>query len=304
MTGRFVFRHLSASLIFDLEDGYARRRGMRGPHPRPVGPLSYRVLGRVRNGVLEPFAPMTTLRVRRNPSGYDLSFGVIELPDRTRRTLADGRYAIQITSPPAYYEPVERDDFAVPRPAAPYTIDLEPAFGYPFPTETLPGLRRPTLLRGTYVGASGDGVPGVTVQVPGTSSRSVTDRSGQWVLVFPDDQPTGDVAVRFTAPDNTVQNVPGVPVIGGAEASLRQTALRGWTLTAEGAPLAGTSVAVTGEPAPVRSRPDGRWSYYFRFAQPAAVVDVTASLPDGRAQTHPNVPVEPRVTTVVPTFRL
>jgi hypothetical protein len=304
MAARFELRHLTAALIFDLEDGYARRRGVRGLHPRPIGPLVYRLLGRAQDGGTERFEPPLDLRVRRNPSGFDLFFGLVELPDGTRRTLADGVYALRISSPYQYYQPVELENIALPRPDTPFSVDLEPAAGYPFPTETLPRFRGPTLLRGVYAGRDGAGIAGATVQVPGVSTICVTDHIGQWVLVFPDDQPTGNVTVRFQASDGTVENVPGVLVLGGQEASLRQTALRGWTLATTGAPLAGASVAVSGQPAPVRSRPDGSWSYYFPLSQQATTVSVTASLPDGRAQTHPNIPVEPRATNVVPTFRL
>ena len=37
--------------------------------------------------------------------------------------------------------------------------------------------------------------------------------------------------------------------------------------------------------------------------EPPAII-VTASLPDGRSQTHPSIGVQPRSTVVVPTFLL
>ena len=305
MAARFEFRHLSAILIFDPEDGYARRRGMRGLHPRPIGPLSYRLLGRLQDGALERFEHPLELDVTRNPSGFDLFFGQVDLADGTQPALREGIYAARISSPYRFYQPVGSKNIALPRPDAPYGFDLEPAAAYPFPSETLPRLRGPTLLRGIYVGRNGEGIAAATVQVLGVSNVSVTDQYGQWILIFPDDQPTGNVTVRFQTTDGTVEDVPEVLVVGGREASLRQSALRGWTLSTSGSPLAGTSVAVSGQPAPVRSRPDGSWSYYFPLAQQLTpTVSVTASLPDGRSQTHPNIPVEPRATNVVPTFRL
>jgi hypothetical protein len=305
VSAHLEFRHLSATAIFDPEDGYARRRGLRGLHPRPIGPVTYWLVGRAGAGGLERFEAPLEMRVRRNPSGYDLFFGRVAPAAGDATTLADGVYAVRVLSPYLFYQPAERPDIAVPRPDTPYLIDLEPAAAYPFPTETTPGLRGPTLLRGTYVRHDGTSITGATVQVPGASTVSVTDSAGQWVLVLADDQPTGNVTVRFQAPDGTVETVPGVLVVGGQEASLRQTALRGWTLaTTGGAPMGGANVTVSGQPAPVQSGRDGSWSYHFPFAQPGGLVSVTASLPDGRTQTQPDVLVQPRVTNVVPTFHL
>lgn len=303
MAVRFELRHLTATLVFDLEDAYARRRGTRGLHPRPIGPVDYRLLGRVVGGVRQDFDHPLPLVIRRNPSGYDLCFGQVELPGHTCRRVPEGTYALRITSPYAFYQPIEQEDIVLPRPATAYAFDLEPGYAYPFPTETLPGGRGPTLLRGTWLGRDGRGIAGVAVQVVGNTRVCVTDSTGEWVLVFPDDQPTGDITVRFEAPGGTAETVPDVLVVGGRAASLRQTALRGWTMTAAGAPIGGASVAVSGQPASVTSRLDGSWSYYFPLPQsPPTVVSVTASLPDGRTQTCPTVQVHPRSTVLVPSF--
>src|SRR5690349_3271792 len=167
-------RHLTAALIFDPEDAYARRRGMRGAHPRPIGPLSYRLTGRVSGGGVDAFEPPLELRVRRNGSGYDLSFGTVAMRDGGWRGLGEGVYTLRVSSPVGYYQPLQRDDIALPRPDAPYTLDLQPGVAYPFPTETSPGLRGPTVLRGTRLAADGGGVAGVTVTAPGAQSACVT----------------------------------------------------------------------------------------------------------------------------------
>jgi hypothetical protein len=297
-------RHLRASLIFDPEDAYARRRGVRGLHPRPIGPLVYRARGPSRNGDPEPSAPELVLRMRRNPSGFDLNFGEAALPDGTRHKLEEGTYTVRILSRSGLYEPVELRDVALPRSGAAYQVDLEPGANYPFPSETLPGLRGPTLLRGTYRRPDGQGIARATVQVPGVSSTSRTGPDGQWVLVFPDDQLSGPVTVRFTAePGAPSEDAANVPVVAGRTTSLRETVLRGWTLTSAGAPLAGVTVEVSGLP-PVLSEADGAWTAYFGVTQQDTDVSVTASLPDGRSATQPNVHVTARDTTPVPTFRL
>jgi hypothetical protein len=293
-------RHLTATLILDLEDRYARERGTRGRHPRPMGPVTYRLLGQITGGQREDFDPPLELVVVRNPSGYDLCFGRTRSSDGPTRLL-DGTYVLRVDSP--HYQPVEQQ-VDLPQPAAAYFFDLLPSYAYPFPSETLPGGRGPTLLRGEYLARDGSGVAGVTVLVPGRSAPYITDASGRWVLFFPDDQPTGDVTVRFQGPGGT--ETVQVVIVAGRASSLRQTALRGFALTTAGVPIGGATITVAGQPAPIRSGPDGGWSCYFPLAQPPAAgpVDVTASLPDGRSQTHPSIGVQPRSTVVVPTFRL
>jgi hypothetical protein len=91
--------------------------------------------------------------------------------------------------------------------------------------------------------------------------------------------------------------------VQGAEAGLAQTALRGWVLTQAGGVAAGAAVEVLGRPGRASVGPDGGWFYYFGLNQAAAAVDVRATLPGGQNLTENNVPVQPRSTVVVPTFR-
>jgi hypothetical protein len=295
-------RHLTATLILDLEDAYARARGTRGLHPRPIGAVRYELLGQIVAGQRETFDEPSRLVVQRNGSGYDLFFGEVRLRDGSRRQVIEGSYALRVTSPTAYYQASERD-IAFPSPETPVFFDLQPGVGYPFPTETLPGGRGPTLLRGTYFHPNGTGIVGVIIQVPGRTNPFVTDQTGQWVLAFPDDEPTGVVTVRFQSAGGMVETIPEVVVVGGRESSLSQTALRGWTLNTTGGPIDAATISVSGQPDEVRSRSDGSWIFYFPLGQQAAVVTVTASLPDGRTQIRPNIQVLPRSTTRVPTFQ-
>jgi hypothetical protein len=304
VTIAYELRRQTAILIFDLEDRYARERGVRGRHPRPIGPIKLCVVGRMVGGVRQVIDPSLELVVRRNASGYHLFFGVVRLPDGTSHeaALAAGTYVVRVES--RFYQWAEREDIVLPESETPYFFDLEPGYAYPFPSESsLPGGRGPTLLRGSLHRPDGQAIAWVTIQVVGQSNTYRTDDTGQWALVFPDTQPTGNVTVRFELPDGTVENVANVPIVQGRETGLAQTALRGWVLTDAGVGIPRATVRVSGYPAQTTTGSDGSWFYYFGLNQPADTVSVTAVLPDGRSRTQSNVLVQPRATVVVPTIR-
>ena len=296
-------RHLEAAAIFDLEDAYARDRGVLGPHPRIDGPVRLLLVGRMTPAGREEIAPAPELELRRNDRGYDLFFGIVRSPGAERTHLDEGTYVVRVDTD-GRYQRAERADVRIPEPAVPYVFDLAPGHAYAFPSgSSVPRSLGPTLLRGALQGPDGAGLADATVEVVGVTERYLTDRSGQWVLVFPDGQASGDVTVRFGLPDGSTTDVASVPVAAGREATLAQTALRGQVVTNAGRPIAGAVVSVGGRPGSARSGPDGAWSYFFGVAQAAINVNVTATLPDGRSQTAPNVPVQPRATVVVPRFR-
>jgi hypothetical protein len=218
-----------------------------------------------------------------------------------------------------FYQTVERQDVAFGNPRMPFVFsaDLQPGYGYPFPTQIGPvgatGFA-PSLLRGGVFSADGTGVADVEVQaevpalnVVSTSYR--TDSNGEWVVVAPDTffgnppQTTTMATVRFTLPGNVVVSVPNVEVARGRERSLRQTALRGQVLNAQGLPVANATISVSGQATTVSTTRDGNWFFHFPLNQAAAVVSVTAQLSSGATQTAPAIGVQPRATVVVPTFR-
>jgi hypothetical protein len=297
-----------AVLVFDPVDRYARDRRLAGPNPRPLGRVAYRLVAQVVGGVRQdlqlPDDHPVGLRVVTSRSGYDAFFGTVTLADgrSVLAELPDGRYVVQAGSP--LYQRGERDDILVP-PAAPttaYRFDLEPGYAYPFPvTSTLGQGRGPTLLRGAVHDAAGDGVEGVLVQVPTGSNAYRTDRSGRWVLAFPDSQPAGTVTVRFTFPDGTVGDAAGVPLRPGVANAVAQTALAGVVL-AGGTPARAT-VEVVGRTGRAAAGPDGRWLYYLPVDQPAGQVDVRATLTDGRTAVQAGVPVQPLRTNQGPVFQ-
>jgi hypothetical protein len=296
-------RTLTAAAVFDVEDRYARERGVRGPHPRPIAPVRFRVVARITAGGPVEVDPELELDIVKNHSGFDLFYGGAGPVGGERRRLDDGTYAVRVLSG-GIYQPVERADVVVPAPAPPYQFDLEPGYAYPFPSGAASARgAAPTLLRGGLQGPDGSSIAGARVEVAGTTRTYTTDQAGQWVLVFPANQASGAVTVRFELPDGTVTNVPGVPVVAGRDSALAQTALRGSVTTTDGIAIPGATVTVGGQPGETLSQVDGGWFYFFRPDQPGTNVTVTATLPDGRSQSRVGVPVQPRSTVVVQSFR-
>jgi hypothetical protein len=316
MTVDFEFRHLTATLIFDLEDSYARGLGTVGKHPRPLGRSDFYAVGSLVGGNRQPVNPALRLLVSSNPGGYHLFFGKVASADRRpiQVALGSGDYFIRVVN--EFYQPLEQKVtiptfFAPAAPSAvlqaPYFFDLAPGYAYPFPgTSTLSGGQGPTLLRGALRNPDGTGVAGAKVEVtsqPGIPPYQSTDTSGQWVLVFPDSQPAGNVALRITLPNGSVQDLPNVPIQPGRGNSLPQTALRGWVQTSTGAGIAGATIQISTQPGQAMTGDDGSWFYYLSLTQAAETVDASARTPDGRTMTEKNILVQPRATAVVPTFR-
>jgi hypothetical protein len=324
--------------IFDVTDAYAGQQAMHGPHPLPIGPIKFLVLGQEVAGQAQRWKTPLEIVTVRTPSGFHVHFGVVQLPggERRRSYLADGTYLVRVES--AYYQPVEMmvllrqpqpEDLNNPPP--PVAIGLEPGHAYPFArSSTLPDTGHsklspkagPTLLRGSLHHTGGRGIDGASVETDGlsTNAHCTTNKSGQWVLVVPDEvfpnqAPRGSlveskVALDCKWPDpeqpgaEIAVHVDNVTVEWGRERSLAQAALRGWVHARSGAGIAGAVVEVAGLDGQSITGKDGSWSYFFLLDQPPLPlnVDVTATLPDGRSQAKPAL-VQPRATVVVPTFR-
>jgi hypothetical protein len=131
----------------------------------------------------------------------------------------------------------------------------------------------------------------------------LTDATGQWVLVFDDDQDTGDVTVRFDRPGEPAVEVPLVPVEKGQVRTLTQAALRGWVLNNAGVSIPDVQITVLGRVQQTTTASDGSWFYYFDINQGAELVSVSASLSDGSLLTQENIQVQARAVVVVPTFK-
>lgn len=329
-------RHFSrAAQIFDLEDAHARNQGLKGAHPRPVGPVKLLLVGQVVGATREDFDTPLELVTQVNPSGYHLFFGTVRLPDGdTRRSALDGTYVVRVEG--SFYQPVEENvTFPMPNPKQPYSVALHPSFAYPFsnavalpdgPQDKLPARRGPTLLRGSLHHTNGQPIVNASVHLTdpdiGEDVEYQGDQTGQWVLVlpddvFPDEVPTDDevsqqVTLRFEWPDpeepeSTIERtIRDFEVVRGRENKLSQTSLRGWVLTEAGRGIQGAAIEVDGFAEQSTTAEDGGWFYYFDLGEPpetVGTVDVSAVLPDGRRATRSAVPVERGATSVVETFR-
>ena len=308
MVSTFEFRSLTATLVFDLVDAFAERRGTRGPFPRPFEPIRFFVIARIVGPNREEFRPPLELIVKRNGNGYHTFHNAIKRSDGgvLKKALAPGRYDLRVDSD--FYQMVELHNVDLPSPAIPLSRNLLPAYNYPFPTDLKPtGGRGFALLRGSLHTAEGAPISGATVSVIGANSDYKTGNTGQWVLVFPDTffpgaQTTKTVDVVVTPPTGPTINVLNVTVNKGSERSLAETALRGWVL-AHGVGVGGAIVQVQGQPGPTRTAVDGSWFYYFGLDQAAISVNATARLPDGSTLTQTNQQVQPRATVIVPPFQ-
>jgi len=309
---------LTDALIFDLEDAFARARGVRGRHPRPLGNVKFLLVAQFVNGVRHDFSPPREMIVKKNPSGYHLCFGLSRTANATgrrgrisagdeveRRVLVEGTtYVVRIESD--FYQLIEHDDIVWPviDPHEPYFFDLQPGYAYPFPEESrLGGGLGSTLLRGALLAPGGEGIAGARIGVQGGTEEYRTDQTGQWVLVFPDDKASGNLTLEITQPGAPVPfQVPNVLVVQGRETGLPLTVFKGRVVNASGVGIGGATIEIDVLAETARTRSDGSWLYYFPPGQAAVLVAVTARLPHGRSQTQSNIQVQPRQTTPVAVF--
>jgi hypothetical protein len=300
-------RRLDASRVFDVVDEFARDQQVRGPRPGPLSPVRFFVVARIAGMARQPIDPPIELDTIQTSSGYGLSNGKRRMPSgrRTPARLDPGTYVIRAES--ESYQRVEATvPFPAPGPEDVVEFDLPPGYSYPFPrASTVPAMSSPTLLRGSLRRMDDVSVDGTVVQAIGLSLYDYrADGTGEWVLVFPDDQADRRVTVRFLHPDNTIEDIPAVDVVQGQENSLRQTALRGWVLTDAGAGIPGARIQIGGQAGEARTDGGGAWSFYFGFGPaPAGTVTVTAIHPDGRTQARAGIQVRDRATVSIDPFR-
>jgi hypothetical protein len=297
--------------ILDLRDEFAAGRTLAPAPPRPFGPVQLRVVARLDGAERQELDPPLDPVVRENPSGYRIWFGEVRSPEGGNHALPGGRYALTVES--WYYQPLELEvelpppeDGRFAETPDPFTLNLLPSYGYPFPRAA----RGTTQLLGSLHGRDGTGQPDALVRSAPAVNDYRTDETGQWMLAFADDQPSGPVDVEIELPERPAVTVPA-ELRRGAQATLAQTSLRGAVRTEAGYGAATATIGVSGQVDASRSRPDGSWSYYFDPdfapdpADPSAdvtTVDVTATLPDGRTLTQPDVTVRRRASTPGPIF--
>jgi hypothetical protein len=302
-------------LILDVGDGFvASRARPRSRRPRPRGEVRARVLRRV-TPPAETFDPAWRLVTIATPGCVHAWFGRVR-PDSFRDAapeldrvgvLPPGTYDLELAAPG--YQPVSVQA-AVPVAGAQPTVlavDLEPGPEYRFPdelgqTSVPPGSRAtgPTLIRGQILALDGSGLAGITVQAP-SATPAVTSHNGAWLLVFPDNTPSGPVMVTATIAGAAV--TAATAVVAGQRTVVPQARLRGRAIRQSGAPVAGAAISVAGVPGTVSSTPDGSWSVALPFGvglQPMTVT-VTAVLgATSRMQT--GIGVVPGQSATVPDF--
>jgi hypothetical protein len=312
---RFRSRFQSPVLLFDLQDHYARDRAIYGQFPRPLGQIRFEILGRSTGNSPQLWKTYVRLYLVRNDNGDYIWFGKLASQEGVvlHDVLTPGNYVLRISSPFHVYQVNEIDPFVIPgQDTEPdekiRQYDLEPGHAYPFPlVSTLSGGRGATLLRGSLRRTDGRPIAGASVEssVPEVSAFR-TDDSGEWILAFPDDHPSGEVTLTATLPNDgnpVVITVPDIWIEQGRVSSLRQTALRGRVIDVAQVGIDGATVAVEGLDGQTRAGTDGIWTYYFPLDQTGPIkVSVTATHPDGRTMTQTNIEVKPKETSAVPVF--
>jgi hypothetical protein len=184
-------------------------------------------------------------------------------------------------------------------------VDLEAGPDYPFANEVaqanVPAAGRstgPTLIRGQVLALDGSGLPRIPVAAP-AATPAFTDRTGSWVLVFPDDAPSGPVTVTATIAGGPVA-VP-TTIASGRRTVVPQARLRGRAVRQSGAPVAGASISVSGVAGTVTSGADGSWSFALPFGTGLQPTNVTVTAVFGPAtRTRAGVGVVPGRSVTVP----
>lgn len=194
-------RFTQVQLILDLVDGYAANRGLRGDSPRPMG--SIRLLALPQSPKLD-FTKAVELIVKYNTQGYLLFFGEVRLPNGTRhRHYLRGEINVYVIS--QYYQTQKLSPVTLPAPPTPddqpqtpiitpKRVILEPSYAYPF--APMPQM----MLRGHVQDSEKRKAANVTVTAVidnKTYTYSLTDRTGQWLLLLPD-VPAGSTKITFT----------------------------------------------------------------------------------------------------------
>ena len=322
--------------VFDLQDVHARDRGLQGEHPRPVGSMRFLLVGKViGNNEPDVIAPPLELILRRNPRGYHLFFGQVQVESpagRRQHRLNSGTYRLHIVSD--YYQLCEKDViFPMENHKVPCSVELKPGYRYPFDNAInfsdvdsggFPAWRGPTLLRGSLYHADGSPIGDATVSLTDPlldpQPMYTTDANGQWVLIVPvdafsDSVPDGGVVSRnmslaFSWPDpadtqQTVNHTKDVEEVKlGAQQSVLQSGLRGWVMQGgRAAAGAAITIATNGFSEQVNTRADGSWYFYIGLDQSIETdVTVSAQLPDGTSQVQTTKFVS-GATVNVPTFQ-
>jgi hypothetical protein len=292
-----------------LIDQFIQLRGSGGSFPPPLGPVEFEFVASLPQGGTVFLDPPLALTTKTNGGGVFLFTGDGTIGDSPELRIPPGRYRLQVTSD--YYQPATLDLDWPPDLAAPPTISLKPAAGYPFPDLTMAS-NQLTLLSGNLYKSGGNRSPiggaVVTITFPANNwpfGSCTTNDNGGWALVIPQGSaaPAFNATLHFQLPDNSAFDVAGIPVQPGQANSLPQTALRGSVLNTTGAPISGAAITVSNIAGSSTSSRDGTWSFYMSLTQVDVQAQVSAVAPGGQSQSQ-NIQIRNRKTVFVPAFQI
>jgi hypothetical protein len=318
-----TYERFTPPAVFSMaaRDRFAEARQLANSVPPILGEATLYLTERLSAPALVFDPPLEFLSLR-NGSGFFLLSGETRTPGVPgTRTLPSGQYKWRLESD--FYQAHEFDDDWPPANVYDPAKDrpLFPGPSYPFPNLDLKqrGLGV-TLVRGTLFAPDGSAVPNVEVEltapvlpalfVPFTTC--VTDKRGEWVLAIVDRQtelqrttpPQPDFAnavIHIHLPVNPYDVA--LAITPGAENSLRQTALRGHVLRANGTPLAGVTITNDVTAGSSITGLDGQWFLYFELRQAGSAVTVTATAPSGGADSRISA-IVPKSTVLVPAMKI
>ncbi len=283
----------SPALVFDLHDWFAEQFQEPGRVRRPGVPARVFLSSGDGPGALSwPFRQEVELVTLKNSSGFLVFFDIIRPVNRSnesstrvsgnplRVSLVEGQYKGRVICEGFQEAPFTTTRDAVGR-LAEVIVNLFPGATYPFPTGRRPtGLPGLTLLRGTVLDNSGQGLSNVEVSVeiifegatqPPVIRSSRTDEKGQWVLVLDQEDPNENIEPHVNLKFSLATGVVDVQQFGvtlGTQNSFPLTSLRGEVRRSNGTPLPGAVLQVEEAPGSTRTRADGRWAFYFPLDTP------------------------------------
>jgi hypothetical protein len=252
-----------------------------------------------------------------NRGGFILLSGNTRVsPAQPTLPLAPGRYRWRVESD--FYQTNEFEDDWPPAMVYDQAKDLQllPGPGYPFPDFTLQQRELvSTLVRGSFFTSSGDPATAGTVELilPALTAsytaftKCSPDSQGNWVLAFielqKEDPPLDFAHSRVCFRLGANQDDVSLAINPGAENAIRQTALRGRVVDANGRGLSGVKITTTIAGAESATKSNGQWSLYFRLNQGNAQVQVTATSADGRTARQ-NIQIQQGKTLILPAMKI
>ncbi len=287
--------------VFAPVDNYAAGLGVRGKQPMAIGALHFFVTRRRGEDgrELACYDPPVRLLVHRNTIGRFIFLNEItDVEGVTRQPyFRPGGYDLRIEA--EFYQTLIVENVSLPLSEQPLVVNLQPGYRYPFPH-----FRQPqngggsTLLRGCVVTPDGRGVAHAWVEAIGKTPpvRYLTDSTGQFVLVFAEDQKDEVVSVGITLPGARLISVDDVSLHRGQSTSLPLTRVRGQVVDAHGRGVADVAIRVEGLDGMSFSGMGGNWCYTFPLNQSRARLRFTAEGPDGAQKRSEPVDITPGAT--------